>query len=205
MIAADAQLMRRASRGSTMPESLAQRNGKPRQPKSHLASTSGRPHPPIAAVKSRRLRTAERVLTDHGRLALTPLTPAAVIRRIVRQGALDVRLAPTHRWMQRWAVSITGGSPLPGLARIDAAEARSRFPPLTDEEAVITDKVVLQSPYRWPEFIEDWYRSDIPAEDLGPRYGIARTQVYVEHKIILGYLLGQLLNCGLHIPAFPGL
>jgi hypothetical protein len=128
------------------------------------------------------------------------ITPADVIRRISRQNALDPRLAPTDIHMQRWAVS--GGSGLP----LEQAEAellpRSVFSPLPDDQAIVTDKIVLAAPDHWRSFIHDWYRSPKPTNLIAESMGLRRRAVYEERRIVLAYLLGRLTGAGIRIPSY---
>jgi hypothetical protein len=126
--------------------------------------------------------------------------PLAVVQHLTRQNVLDWRLAPTDRLMQRWTVSQGSGLP----ATVELARA-SRLSPLDDMTAVRVDQIVLAAPYRWPGFIHMWYRSPKPAEVIGQVLGISRTAVYTEHKVILGYLLGQFMAKCIEVPGFPGI
>jgi hypothetical protein len=76
---------------------------------------------------------------------------------------------------------------------------------LAPTDAIKTDEVIITAPYHWDSFIHSWYRSEKSAEQIGDLMGMGRTAVYSEHKIVLGYLLGQLRAVGLIIPQYPGL
>lgn len=82
---------------------------------------------------------------------------------------------------------------------------KTRVPPLAPTDAIKTEEVVSVAPYHWDSFIHSWYRSEKSAEQIGQLLNIGRTAVYSEHKIVLGYLLGQLRAAGLIIPQYPGL
>lgn len=154
--------------------------------------------------RSLRLKPRRRaLLLDQTARVFAPATTVAVIRRIAAHNALDVRLAPTDRWLMRWAASSGSGLPLPP----EAADflPRTRVPPLAPEDAVLTDHLVSEAPYRWDAFLHSWYRSEKSAEQIGMILGIGRTAVYGEHKVVLGYMLGQLLAYGADLPRFPGL
>lgn len=128
----------------------------------------------------------------------------AVIRRITRQNALDPRLLPTDRHMQRWARGQGAGLP---------NEDRALFPisnltPLPEIEAIVTDQIVLGSPGYWRRFIGLWYRSDCSVDQLCTRLSMGRDKVFVERRIVLAYMFGSLTNAGIHIaslePGFDG-
>lgn len=129
-----------------------------------------------------------------------PPTDAALIRRITREHALDPRLAPTDRHMTRWAAS--QGSDLPlDPARADSLP-RTRLPPLSPTEAVVTDQIVLRSPDHWQRFIVAWYRSPKPTEVIAEEIGVSLRQVFDERRLVLAYLLGRLHEAGLIVATF---
>lgn len=125
-------------------------------------------------------------------------TRAAAIRLITRQNAVDPRLMPTDRHMQRWAVGTGTGLPNPDRALMP----RSMLTPLPPPEAIITDQIVLKSPLYWRRFTFLWYRSDCSVDQLGDELGMSRDKVYIERRICLSYLLGRLTGAGLHIATF---
>jgi hypothetical protein len=125
-------------------------------------------------------------------------SPAQVIRRLTRQNALDPRLMPTDRHMQRWAVGQGNGFPDPERALF----LESRLTPLPLEVDVITDQIVLSSPEHWQRFLVRWYRSDCSAEQLASELGIGRDKLFIERRIVLAYLLGRLTASGICIPTF---
>lgn len=151
-------------------------------------------------ARSLRKKRGERLPADIAML-LRPPTPAAVIRRISRQTALDWRLVPTDRHMQRWAVG--EGTGLPNEDR--ALYPKSVMPPLPASEAIITDQVVLEAPTYWRRFIVLWYRSDCSVDQLSAELQMSRDKVFIERRLVLAYLLGRLLGAGLRISTWePG-
>lgn len=122
---------------------------------------------------------------------------AIVIRKITRQNALDPRLEPTDRHMQRWAES--QGSDLPNESDLPP---KVRLPPLPEPVAVVTDQIVLHSPDYWRDFIFSWYRSSKPIEIIAKDLGCEKRSVYFERKIVLAYLLGRLTQAGVRIASY---
>jgi len=125
-------------------------------------------------------------------------TSIDVIRRITRQNALDPRLMPTDRHMQRWAVG--QGTGLPNTER--ALMPSSTLTPLPTAEAIVTDQVVLNSPGYWRRFVVLWYRSDCSVDQMAGELRCARQRLYEERRIVLAYLLGRLTAAGIHIATF---
>ena len=135
------------------------------------------------------------------RMVYVPPLPVDVIRRITRQNALDPRLAPTDRHMQRWARG--QGTGLPNEDR--ALYPVSTLTPLPERDAVITDQIVLASPTYWRKFVVLWYRSDCSVDQLCERLRMGRDKVFVERRIVLAYVFGRLTERGLRIASFePG-
>lgn len=133
-----------------------------------------------------------------------PPAPAAVpsraqiIRRITRPNALDPRLAPTDRHMQRWAVG--QGSGFPDAER--ALFLASNLTPLPPEVDVATDQIVLTTPAHWRRFVKLWYRSDCSVEQLASDLNMGRDKVFIERRIVLAYLLGRLHSAGIRLSVF---
>lgn len=126
------------------------------------------------------------------------ITKAQIIRRLTRPNALDARLAPTDRHMQRWAVG--QGSGFPDVDR--ALYAQSRLTPLAPEIDVQTDQIVLATPSHWRSFVVRWYRSDCSVQQLAEELGMSRDKLFVERRIVLAYLLGRLTSVGIHLSTF---
>lgn len=128
-----------------------------------------------------------------------PPASIEVIRRITRQNALDPRLMPTDRHMQRWAVG--QGTGLPNDER--ALYPRANLTPLPTPEAIKTDQVVLAAPGYWRRFVVLWYRSDCSVDQLRERLGgISRDRVFDERRLVLAYLLGRLTSVGIRVATF---
>ncbi len=125
-------------------------------------------------------------------------SPAQVIRRITRPNALDPRLAPTDRHMQRWAVGQGSGFPDPDRALY----LQSRLTPLAPEVDIETDQIVLASPPHWRRFIKLWYRSDCSVQELADALEMGRDKLFIERRIVLAYLLGRLTAVGIRISTF---
>jgi hypothetical protein len=125
-------------------------------------------------------------------------SPAQVIRRITRVNALDPRLMPTDRHMQRWAVGQGDGLPAPDRALFPV----SRLTPLSPDVDILTDQIVLSAPSHWQRFIIRWYRSDCSVAQLAAELGMARDKLFVERRIVLAYLLGRLSAAGIRITTF---
>jgi hypothetical protein len=129
--------------------------------------------------------------------------PLDVIRRITRQNALDPRLEPTDRHMQRWAVSSSSSEPaLAAIAWDVSTASRFRLTPLPDTEAVIIDRIVHDAPRVWRLFVKLWYKSDVPVDVIAADLGLKRRTLYDERRLVLAYLLGQMRAAGLHIPGY---
>ncbi len=122
-------------------------------------------------------------------------TPADVIRRITRINSLDPRLLPTDRHMQRWAVGQGTGLPNPDRA----LHLKTVMTPLPELEAIVTDRVVLASPSYWRRFVVLWYRSDCSTDQIATEFRMSRDKVFIERRLVLAYLLGQLSAAGIQL------
>lgn len=129
------------------------------------------------------------------RLVFRPLTAAGVIRLIARQALVDARLLPTDRHMQRWAVS--QGLGLPVGPEFAEALTRTRLSALPDDEAIVTDQIVLRAPYSWRHFVFSWYRSPKPRELIAVELHIPVSAIGAEHQLVLAYLCGCLVGAGI--------
>lgn len=125
-------------------------------------------------------------------------TSAAVLRRIMRPNALDPRLAPTDRHMQRWAVGQGSGFPIPERGGMPV----SRLTALAPEIDILTDQIVLSSPGHWRRFTVCWYRSDCSTDQLASDLGMKRDKLFTERRIVLAYLLGRLTAAGIRLSVF---
>lgn len=126
-------------------------------------------------------------------------TPAATLKLLLRQNALDPRLMPTDRHLQRWAVG--QGT---GLSNPDAADGppKAHLDPLPQDQSIVTDQVIIHSPTNFRRFVHDWYRSSMSVEQIAERLGMTRQTVYLERRIVLAYYLGRLSEAGISIATF---
>lgn len=128
-----------------------------------------------------------------------PLTPDR-IAEITRHNTLDRRLRPIARHLERWAIS--QGSGLPLSAEEGDSLPDTKLTPLSDDEAVITDATILYSPEPMKRFVCAWFRSAKPTTVIAEEFGLSRTALYVELKMVLAYYLGRLHEAGLQIPVW---
>jgi hypothetical protein len=159
-----------------------------------------KPTPAIAPpmTKAPRRRTVDDPPDTRVQPPTHRLAAAQIIRRLTRPNALDPRLAPTDRHMQRWAVG--QGSGFPDAER--ALFVQSRLTPLTPEVDIATDQVVLSAPSAWRRFIVLWYRSDCSVDQLCEALRMGREKLFIERRIVLAYLLGRFGGVGIQIPIF---
>jgi hypothetical protein len=159
-----------------------------------------KPKPFVMRARSR--APSKRTADDAPDPRVTPpphaLASAQAIRRLTRPNALDPRLAPTDRHMQRWAVGQGSGFPDPDRAMFP----QSRLTQLAPEIDIMTDQIVLTSPAHWRRFIVLWYRSDCSTEQLALDLGMGRDKLFVERRIVLAYLLGRLTADGIPLSVF---
>jgi hypothetical protein len=87
---------------------------------------------------------------------------------------LSADLLPTHRILQRWAVSI--GSGLPGEAWDDSR--RSNVPPLDDLTAMIVDQIHCHRPAPTRNLIRQWYLGCGNAKLIALSLLVSRRTVY---------------------------
>jgi hypothetical protein len=125
-------------------------------------------------------------------------SPAQVIRRITRANALDPRLMPIDRHMQRWAVGQGSGFPDPERALLPV----SNLTPLAPDVDIATDQIVLSTPSHWQHFVVRWYRSDCSVDQLADEFGLKRDKLFLERRLVLAYLLGRLTAAGIRITTF---
>lgn len=107
--------------------------------------------------------------------------------------------------MQRWVVALFGG--LDGGVRNipydDVIRASSfRLPPLPEDVAMATDRVVASCPSYWQRFVHNWYLTDKPLEVIARELKCERRQVYTERQLCLAYLLGRLTQAGVRIASY---
>jgi hypothetical protein len=122
------------------------------------------------------------------------------IRMLTRDTALDPRFRPIDRHLWRWSVSQGSGMALSALEAEILPESRPT--PLSDIEAVITDRVVLASPIWVRDFVFMWFRSDATVQVIAQRLQCRSRAVYDERKLVLAYCLGRLREAGIAIPTW---
>lgn len=129
------------------------------------------------------------------------LTPAEV-QVITRPGALDPRLRPADRWLERWAATHGSGEVLP-LAATMSIMPRSppaRVAPLGDRESLLVDAVVRLSKPWARTFAILWYRSACTVQEIADHMRLRRRQaVYEERNTVLAYYLGRFEEMGLQV------
>ncbi len=103
--------------------------------------------------------------------------------------------------MQRWAIGQGSGLPDPDRALFP----QSKLTPLSIDDDIRTDQVVLTSPKQWKIFITLWYRSDLSSQQLADELGMKRDKLFNERKLVLAYLLGRLTAVGVQIATFEAI
>lgn len=122
------------------------------------------------------------------------------IRRLTRQNALDPRLEPTDRHMQRWSVSRHDTLDELGFNSFDVIPAsRFRLTPLADDIAAVTDRIFAQTPTFWRDFVWDWYCTNKSTDLIAAHAQCTRASIYTERRIVLAYFLGRLIQAGVRI------
>lgn len=122
------------------------------------------------------------------------------VKTLVRPGAIDARLRPTDRWLERWGATHGGGSILPGIANVEliARTAPAGVPMLDDRESLLIDEVVDTSPGWARTFAVLWYRTPCTVQEIADVLRIRwRQAVYEERRMILAYYLGRFVEIGL--------
>lgn len=122
------------------------------------------------------------------------------VRRLTRQNALDPRLEPTDRHMQRWSVSQHMTLAELGFTGAEIPTAsKFRLTPLADDIAAVTDRIYAQTPIFWRNFVWDWYCTDKSTELIAKQAQCTRASIYTERRIVLAYFLGRLIQAGVRI------
>lgn len=159
--------------------------------KSHPFVDRRRPNEPETYRKKRHIGT--RVSPVHAKI-----TTLQCVKSLTRQNAFDPRLQPVDHHLQRWAQS--QGSGLPAEPEdVDHLASRFKFSPLPDEDAVLTDIIILSIPDDWRRLIVMWYRSNLTVAVIEQKMGMKRTRLYKEIGLILAYLLGRLPEAGVKL------
>lgn len=120
-----------------------------------------------------------------------------VIRRLTAHNALDPRFQPTNMHMLRWAIG--QGSGLPVLARTRDQVRSATLPPLSDDEAALTDLIVQRSRLWVKRFVFLWYRTDDSVEEIAEFLSLSRSGVYETWRLALAHLDGRLIENGIAV------
>lgn len=127
---------------------------------------------------------------------------AAELRVVTRPGALDPRLRPADRYLERWAATHGSGEVLP-LAAVSSLTPRSppaKILPLGDRESLLVDGAVRGSKPWARTFAILWYRSACTVQEIAVHLRIRRRQaVYDERNTVLAYYLGRFEEMGLPV------
>lgn len=120
----------------------------------------------------------------------------AVALEIIREGdkrlsQLDLELIPTHRVMERWAVSVGDG-----LSDKWDDSRKSRMSPLDDATAIVVDQVILRAPPRYQAMARQWYCGTGSSTTIAERLGVTRHGLYFEWRCTLRYFGAQFYATG---------
>lgn len=115
----------------------------------------------------------------------------AQIRLSRRDNGLPDLLIGTDRILKRWAVSIGDGTEDMSWLEI----AKSRYPPLDDQVAIVVDQLVLRSPRHDRRVVELWYRRpDDDLADIARALSVRRAVVKAHWQTSLGYFRARFLE-----------
>lgn len=155
---------------------------------------------PGEPVPSRRRETIAERPDRRVESVRVPGLSSNAIRLLTREKALDPRFRPVDRYLWRWSIGQGSGLPMDP----DDADGlpESRPPPLSGDESVITDAIVLRSPVWARDFVFMWFRSDKTVEEIAQRLQVRARAVYDERKLTLAYYLGRLTEAGIMIPTW---
>lgn len=121
---------------------------------------------------------------------LAGIQRAALLERL-QTSTLPEQLKTTDRILQRWAASIGDGTP-----DHDEIVLASRVVPLSDDVAILVDKLVLRSPYR--KLTEIWYRTPVSVGVIADKLRIHESEVRPTWRTALRqyqmYFEGSLLS-----------
>jgi len=125
--------------------------------------------------------------------------------RKVSKDALDPRLRPTDRWLERWASTPGTGPKFPDLAVAHMAPSPGWGGPsaLSDEDAYLVDRAVKTAPSWAGLFVTMWYKSERSTSEIADALRIKRGKpMEREREIVLSYFLGRLAQMGLEISSW---
>jgi hypothetical protein len=118
---------------------------------------------------------------------------APIIVELLTHGTphnLDPILVPTDRILERWAVSQGSEEYLVGWQDVPP---RSRPPPLSDDMAILVDRVILAAPVQTRNFVMRWYlRPGEPVCALAKALGLHRDSVLMRWRSTLWYMRTRL-------------
>jgi hypothetical protein len=129
-------------------------------------------------------------------IRVAPLTPAQ-LRLLARDTALDPRFRAVDRYLWRWAVSHGSGLPC-----FDDIVHEAKPPPLPDDEAVLLDELIRNSPSWMRNFVVMWFRSDCSIHQIAERLQIRLRGVYEQRLVALARVDGLLQGAGIRIPTW---
>jgi hypothetical protein len=118
-----------------------------------------------------------------------PILSLRGVHRYTRQ--LPAPLLVTDRVMQRWARSIGDGLP---SEEWDEGKTPSRLSPLDDELAIQIDRIVLAAPQHLRQMFQLWYKTPLPVNEIGRRFGVDRDEVIRRWKAALEWIRPQLIG-----------
>lgn len=157
------------------------------------------PGPRMCSEKQlrRELLRVVKPITAIEKRKMNRLIGQAIALEILRGGnyqlrALDEVLMPTHRVLQRWAVSIGMGLPS------DSWDDRkiSKPPPLDDATATVVDNVICRGNDGCRRFVRDWYRTPTPVSAMCGSMGMDTKGIYMQWRASLFYYRGRFLATG---------
>lgn len=110
---------------------------------------------------------------------------------------LDAALVPTDRILERWGVSQGSDDYLHGW---DEVPMRSRPPPLSDDLAILVDRVILHSQVQSRQFVMRWYlRPNESVTAFAKSLGLHRDSVYMRWRSTLWYMRGRLQEASVDV------
>jgi hypothetical protein len=116
---------------------------------------------------------------------------ALQIRLSRRDNGMPDMLLGTDRILKRWAVSIGDGTEDFAWMEI----AKSRYPQLDDQMAIVVDQLVLRAPRHDRRVVELWYRRpDDDLADIARALNVRRAAVKAHWQTSLGYFRARFLE-----------
>jgi hypothetical protein len=104
---------------------------------------------------------------------------------------IPLHLLGTDRVLKRWAVSVGDGTE--DLRWLEIA--KSKFPPLDDQMAIVVDQLVMRAPQRTRKVVERYYRfPDNDLSDIARALNVRRENVKAHWHLALGYFRSRFLE-----------